>query len=151
MTTHFKTLFILFGLLLLSACAELNFLVEKPKIDITGFNVDRSNNKLGFLTELSISNPNSIPLEIEGIFYEIEILGSNIANGTNNKPISVQGFSQEETSLYTSINLLQTLSLLSKLAKADTNKLEATIKAKISIKGVPIPVRLSKSFSVDKP
>lgn len=68
-------------LFLLAGCAGLSSL-EKPKVTLADIQVQEIKNlETAFLVQLRIMNPNTKPIEIEGLSCDIELDGRKFASG----------------------------------------------------------------------
>lgn len=77
----FRQLFLLFLPLVLAGCAGLGSL-EKPRISLADIQVQEIRTmETAFLVQLRVTNPNTTPLEIEGLSCDVELAGRKFASG----------------------------------------------------------------------
>lgn len=135
--------------LLLGACAGFGQRFEEPKIELmalealpmTGFNP-------GFRAQLRITNPNERALAISGLYYELALEGHDLASGTVNGPINVAGYSSQTVESVLQASLGGGLKLAADLLSRPRNQIGYTLTVKLSVGGVPIPLRIRRSGTV---
>jgi LEA14-like dessication related protein len=99
---------------LVSGCASLFWMGEKPHVDIV--NVTPKEMRLleqTFLLELRIQNPAETDLDITGMSFELEINGQPFARGVSNQSLTVERLSTRtvEVEAYTGLtSILRQLS-----------------------------------------
>ncbi|MGE5843909.1 MAG: LEA type 2 family protein [Syntrophaceae bacterium] len=99
---------------LLSGCASLFWMGEKPHVDIV--NITPKEMRLleqTFLLELRIQNPTETDLDINGMSFELEINGQPFARGVSNQSLKVERLSTKvvEVDAYTGlVSILRQLS-----------------------------------------
>jgi len=103
---------------LISGCASLFWMGEKPHVDIV--NVVPKEMRLleqTFLLELRIQNPTETDLDISGLSFELEINGQPFARGVSNQSLKVERLSTKviEVEAYTGLtSILRQLSEVKK-------------------------------------
>ena len=99
---------------LVSGCASLFWMGEKPHVDIV--NITPKEMRLleqTFLMELRIQNPTETDLDITGMSFELEINGQPFARGVSNQSLKVERLSTQlvQVDAYTGlISILRQLS-----------------------------------------
>ena len=99
---------------LVSGCASLFWMGEKPHVDIV--NVTPKEMRLleqTFLLELRIQNPTETDLDINGMAFELEINGQPFARGVSNQSLKIERLSTKivEVEAYTGLtSILRQLS-----------------------------------------
>jgi len=82
-------------LLLLSGCATMTD-YETPRVSVVNIHpIDFQLLEQQFAVTLRIQNPNKSALDIDGMSYELEINGIEMAHGVHSEDISVAGFSEQ--------------------------------------------------------
>jgi len=79
---------------LVSGCASLFWMGEKPRVDIV--NITPKEMRLleqTFLMELRIQNPTDTDLDVNGLSFELEINGQPFARGVSNQRVTVERLS----------------------------------------------------------
>jgi LEA14-like dessication related protein len=109
-------LWVAFFVTLVSGCASLFWMGEKPRVDIV--NIIPKEMRLmeqTFLMELRIQNPTETDLDITGLAFDLEINGQPFARGVSNQSIKVERLSTKilQTEAYTGLT-----SILRQLAEA---------------------------------
>lgn len=149
---NFKKIYLitlLVAMTIIQGCQSISNSIQEPDIKILGVAINKSFSQPGFTTKLEISNPNGFALNITGVYYELEINGKAIASGTSNKPISLAGYSADTTEFFTSIDIIEGLSLVQSLSKANSGTPNYKIKAKLQLKGIPFPIIINKEGDID--
>jgi LEA14-like dessication related protein len=88
------SLWIVFFVTLVSGCASLFWMGERPHVDIV--NIIPKEMRLmeqTFLMELRIQNPTETDLDITGLAFDLEINGQPFAKGVSNQRLKVERLS----------------------------------------------------------
>jgi LEA14-like dessication related protein len=88
------SLWVVFFVTLVSGCASLFSMGEKPRVDIV--NITPKEMRLmeqTFLMELRIQNPTETDLDITGLAFDLEINGQPFAKGVSNQSLKVDRLS----------------------------------------------------------
>jgi LEA14-like dessication related protein len=110
------SLWVVFFMTLVSGCASLSWMEEKPRVDIV--NIIPKEMRLmeqTFLMELRIQNPTETDLDIAGLAFDLEINGQPFARGVSNQSLKVERLSTKilQVEAYTGLT-----SILRQLAEA---------------------------------
>lgn len=114
MRRHVVSAWIVILVVLISGCASLFWMGEKPHVDIV--NVTPKEMRLleqTFLMELRIQNPTETDLDITGMSFELEINGQPFARGVSNQSLKIERLSTKivQVEAYTGlISILRQLS-----------------------------------------
>jgi LEA14-like dessication related protein len=103
---------------LVSGCASLFWMGEKPHVDIV--NITPKEMRLleqTFLLELRIQNPTETDLEINGMSFELEINGQPFARGVSNQSLKVERLSTKVVQVEAFTGLTSILRQLSEVKK----------------------------------
>jgi LEA14-like dessication related protein len=104
--------------ILVSGCASLFWMGEKPRVDIV--NVTPKEMRLleqTFLLELRIQNPTETDLDINGMSFELEINGQPFARGVSNQSLKVERLSTKVIQVEAFTGLTSILRQLSEVKK----------------------------------
>jgi len=109
------SLWVVFFVTLVSGCASLFSMGEKPRVDIV--NIIPKEMRLmeqTFLMELRIQNPTEMDLDITGLAFDLEINGQPFAKGVSNQSLKVERLSTKtlQVEAYTGV-----ISILRQLAE----------------------------------
>ncbi|MFW6217677.1 MAG: hypothetical protein ACOC4K_01650, partial [Verrucomicrobiota bacterium] len=81
---------------LLSGCASMRSDYEAPKIDVVAIEkLETDTEALAFTVRLRITNPNPEPIRLEGLYYELNLEGLDVVNGTARDLPEIDGYSSE--------------------------------------------------------
>lgn len=141
---HFSLLLACFALTL-AGCAGLDRSFREPGIDLVGFSSAPSRGlQPGFRLQLRLTNPNSKPLVLTGVDYEIAIEGHKLADGNlEGFTIPAQGEKTVASTVYNDLG--SDLRLLADLASRPRSQLGYTVKARVRIGGWLLPLPVTKS------
>ena len=104
--------------LLLTGCATLR--PEPPDVQLAGLTIsDLSLSHANFLATLSVYNPNSTPLDIEGLEFALFLDDIRIARGKSGKTFSIPAEQTGQAALRLSTSFLDLFRLARKLKGLD--------------------------------
>ena len=140
--------------LLLSACASLpagDF--DEPVVDVVGLQpVAGSGLEARFAISLRVVNPNSTPLEVKGIYYELDIEGNRLLSGASSEPVTVPGYGEEILRVEASTSMFGSFSLIRELmTNPPDDGLDYALNAKLSLQGLGRAIRVERSGKVGGP
>ncbi len=118
MRRHVVSAWIVILVVLVSGCASLFWMGEKPHVDIV--NVTPKEMRLleqTFLMELRIQNPTETDLDITGMSFELEINGQPFARGVSNQSLKVERLSTQLVQVDAYTGLISILRQLSEAKK----------------------------------
>jgi LEA14-like dessication related protein len=104
--------------ILVSGCASLFWMGEKPHVDIV--NITPKEMRLleqTFLLELRIQNPTETDLDINGMSFELEINGQPFARGVSNQSLKIERMSTKVVQVDAYTGLTSILRQLSEVKK----------------------------------
>jgi LEA14-like dessication related protein len=97
-------LFTVFFMMLLSGCASMT--LAKPEIHVTRIQLGKTSLAgQDFEVELSVKNPNALPLNAKGLYFELWANGQKLATGESTRPLTIpaNGEGTVPISLHTSL------------------------------------------------
>lgn len=103
---------------LVSGCASLFWVGEKPRVDIV--NITPKEMRLleqTFLMELRIQNPTDTDLDVNGLSFELEINGQPFARGVSNQRVTIERLSTKVVQVEAHTGLTSILRQLSEAGK----------------------------------
>lgn len=118
MRRHVVSAWIVILVVLISGCASLFWMGEKPHVDIV--NVTPKEMRLleqTFLMELRIQNPTETDLDITGMSFELEINGQPFARGVSNQSLKIERLSTKIVQVEAYTGLISILRQLSEAKK----------------------------------
>lgn len=118
MRRHIVSAWIVTLVVLVSGCASLFWMGEKPHVDIV--NITPKEMRLleqTFLMELRIQNPTETDLDITGMSFELEINGQPFARGVSNQSLKVERLSTQLVQVDAYTGLISILRQLSEAKK----------------------------------
>jgi LEA14-like dessication related protein len=128
---------VLAALCLLAGCASMTQDFDPPKVTLDSFkSLPGSEGVPRFEIKLRVANPNVQALDIAGISYTIELLGSELVAGVSNDIPRIEGYAEEVITLESSLNLFQLLKLLARFGMQPADELDYRIAAKIDFNGL---------------
>jgi len=95
---------------LVAGCAALS-LPEKPRITLADIQVHEIRNmETSFLVQLRITNPNTTPLEIEGLSCDVELDGRRFASGLQGEKRTIPAYGSELVEMEVHSSMLEMVS-----------------------------------------
>lgn len=141
-----RIIVLLLTLQLLGACASLDK-YDPPSMDLVGLApLDSASGQPGLAVKLRVVNPNSRKLNIKGFYYEIMVEGHKLLNGASSEAATIPAFGENVIEMSATPSLSGVIGLLQTLAstKLDRDHLRYNLNAKLSLGGVPVPIRLER-------
>ncbi len=136
------------ALVLLAGCAgtPAGKHFDTPGVELLSFKPMGSEGmEARFGIVLRIINPNSMPLEIEGIYYELAVQEKDLLSGASNTPVTIESYSEGQIELVGSASMRGAFRLIAELIdKPPTYGFAYQLNTKISLKGYPLPIRIEK-------
>ncbi|GAB4196034.1 MAG: hypothetical protein Tsb002_29070 [Wenzhouxiangellaceae bacterium] len=154
MTTNrlLTLLLLLLSSLNLSGCAALPPGYEMPVVNVLGLRpVSSSGVVPAFEIDLHIINPNRQALELEGIFYTVEIEGHRILSGVANQLPIVPAYGESDVTLGASVDVLSSITLLTDLMQQPRQQYEYYLDAKLDMGGFRRSLRVDKQGLISLP
>ena len=141
--------------LLLGACATLSPDYEKPTVTLSSFKATPSEGMMpAFEIGLRIINPNSQPLNLEGIVYTVSLEGYELVKGVGKDFPVIEGYSEGTVKLTAAANLLAGIRFVTDMMqnKGANESLEYEFKAKLDLGGLypSIKVRETGEINLNK-
>ena len=141
-------------LVVVSACAGFNpggDPFETPTVEVVGIKpLQSSGMEARFGITLRVVNPNAIALDIEGVYYELEVEGSKLLSGAESEPTSIPAYGEGRIELEGAASVLGSLGFISKMMdRTATQALNYELKTKISVKQLPRAIRVNKVGSIN--
>lgn len=98
----------LLSLLLLSACAGLAGLSDKPELSLIDVrSLPSGNLEQRFELTFRLHNPNRVPLPLQGLAYEVDLAGTRFITGASRQDLDVPAYGSREIRLEASTNVLR--------------------------------------------
>lgn len=146
----------LFVLMLLASsftgCASMGMdAFDEPDVELVGLTpLPGSAMEARFLVKLRIVNPNPIPLEIDGMAYDLSIRGSKLLSGVSNNGLRVEAYGESTAELEVAAGMLGSLALIRDLMSNPPDQgLPYKLNAKLSRKGFGSALRVSREGVLD--
>ena len=138
--------------LLLSGCASVGMLdFDEPEVELLALEPLPSQGlEARFLVKLRVVNPNSIPLDINGMSYDVFIRDSKVLSGVSNEGLKVGAYSESVAELEVAAGMFGSLALIRDLMSKPTDGgLPYKLNAKLSRSGIGGAIRVSREGSID--
>lgn len=131
--------FIAFTLLIgLHGCSSLPMLeqlISKPTLSVANFAMSEANLlKQTFKVRLKVDNPNAFSLPILGLNYGLNIAGVEVAQGSNDKSVSIPAGGSDYLDIDFNTNLLKTLPDLKRVIMKGGKDMSYTISGNVKTK-----------------
>ena len=141
-----RVITLLLSLWALAACASLSS-YDPPTVDLVGLAPGNSaSGQSGLLVKLRVVNPNSRKLNIRSVYYDVAVEGHQLLNGASSEAATIPAYGENILELTATPSFTGVVSLLHSLIsdKLKRDQLRYTLNAKLSVGGVPMPVRLKR-------
>ncbi len=136
--------------LLLGACATLSPDYEEPTVTLSSFKALPSEGMVpAFEIGLRIINPNSQPLNLEGIVYTISLEGHELVKGVGKDFPVIEGYSEAEVKLTAAANLLAGIRFVGDMMQSRGEPVEYEFKAKLDLGGLYPSIRVSEKGEIN--
>ena len=143
------TVFLLASLFLQS-CATLDPGYEEPTVMLNSFKVIPSEGMVpSFEVGLRIINPNTTPLDLEGIVYSISLQGHELVKGVGKDYPQIEGYSEGDVTLNASANLLSGIRFITGMTREKSKSLDYEFKAKLDLAGFYPSLKISETGTMD--
>ena len=137
---------LILALLALPGCSTLMQDIDPPKVTLESFRaLPGSEGVPRFEIKLRVANPNVQALDLAGVSYNIELLGTEVISGVTNEVPRIEGYTEEIVTLESSLQLFQLLKLFANLGMQPTEELNYRLTAKIDFKGLVPTQRVEES------
>lgn len=145
-----RVLFILLLTAGLSACATLDPNYEEPVVTLASLRAVPSDGMTPeFEAVLRVTNPNSEPLNIEGVVYTISLQGHDLVKSVGKGFEPIEAYSEGTVTVRGSVSLLQGVRLFADLIESNGESLDYEFKAKLDLAGLNPTVRVSETGSLN--
>jgi LEA14-like dessication related protein len=145
MTPAYRTLFHGLLLLALAGCATAPVSdFDTPQVELVGLQpLPPQKMEARFAVSLRVLNPNSVALDIEGVFYEIYLRDQKVLSGVSSQSAEIPAYGEGILELEASASMVRSLSLVRDLMEDPPDQgLPYTLKTKISLGNMPRAVRI---------
>lgn len=134
---------------LLVSCSHFNPNIEEPTVSVTAFRLDYPQSlHPQFLIDLHVVNPNSRPIELNGLAYSASIEGHKVLAGANNALPVIDAYSEGDITLTASPDFLGGLRLIQDLLQRQRGQLQYQLSIKLDVKGWIVPITLEETGSI---
>jgi LEA14-like dessication related protein len=147
-----SAILLLCTLALVAGCANVGVLdFDEPEVELLALEpLPSQGMEARFLVRLRIVNPNSIPLEIEGMAYDISIRDSKILSGVSNQGLKVDAYGESVAELEVAAGMFGSLALLRDLmSNPVAGGLPYKLNAKLSRRGLGGTLRVSREGQIN--
>jgi LEA14-like dessication related protein len=136
--------------LLVSACATLSPDYEEPTVMLSSFKALPSEGMVpAFEIGLRIINPNSQPLNLEGIVYTISLEGYELVKGVGKDFPLIEGYSEGAVKLTAAANLLAGIRFVTNMMQDQRDSFDYEFKAKLDLGGLHPSIRIKENGQIN--
>lgn len=122
---------------LLSACAGLAGLSQKPEVSVAGLNlVQVGVFEQRFALKLRVQNPNDVELRINGLSFEIELNGQSFLTGVSDRGVTIPRFGEAVLEVSATSTLGSALKQLRELQKGGRDRVDYRIAGRLNLSGI---------------
>lgn len=128
---------IILSIALLSACAGLGGLSQKPEVSVAGLKlVQVGVFEQRFILKLRVQNPNDVELRINGLSVEVELNGQPFITGLSDKGVTVPRFGEAVLEVMATSTLGSALKQLRELQKGGRERIDYRIVGRLNLSGI---------------
>ena len=126
---------------------------DDPQVEVVAIKpLSSSGFEARFLISLRVLNPNDVQLDIEGIYYELDVQGSRLLSGTSAEPVTVPAYGEAVVDVDAAASMLGSLSLVRELMSSPPDGgISYELNAKISISNWLRAVRVKREGRLGEP
>ncbi|MFC1696199.1 LEA type 2 family protein [Pseudomonadota bacterium] len=136
--------------LLVSACATLSPDYEEPTVTLSSFRALPSEGMVpAFEIGLRIINPNSQPLNLEGIVYTVSLEGYELVKGVGKDFPVIEGYSEGAVKLTAAANLLAGIRFVTSMMQEQRDAFDYEFKAKLDLGGLYPSIRIKENGQIN--
>jgi len=147
---NIRSIFALSFTLLVSACATLSPDYEDPTVTLSSFKALPSEGMIpAFEIGLRIINPNSQPLNLEGIVYTVSLEGYELVKGVGKDFPVIEGYSEGAVKLTAAANLLAGIRFVTNMMQEQRDAFDYEFKAKLDLGGLYPSIRIKESGQIN--
>jgi LEA14-like dessication related protein len=135
---------------LLQSCVSLDPNYEEPTVILSSIRAIPSDDMVpSFEVGLRIINPNTTPLDLEGVVYSISLQGHELVKGVGKGYQQIEGYSEGNITLTASANLLSGIRFIADLMQQQNEPFDFEFKAKLDLAGFYPSLNISETGTLD--
>jgi LEA14-like dessication related protein len=131
-------------LLALAGCATMAASLEPPAVRLLALELlDSSLTRQSFRVTLELTNPNSLPVPVRAMNYDVKLLGEAVASGALNSPFTLPAGGSENVKVDVSMDTLATLGNLTRALRGAASAIDYQVNGTLQVDlpfAKPIPV-----------
>lgn len=129
---HLRRLMFLGLAMLLAGCATLAGISEKPRVSLKGVEpLEIGLFEQRFLLMLRVENPNTVPIPIQGLSFDIELNGQHFASGLSDKAVTLSAMGEGVVEVKATSSLGRLLKQFKEMSKEDRRRVDYRIVGKL--------------------
>ena len=101
-----------------------------------------------FAIDLSITNPGSATITVDGLSWNLELEGSRILTGVSNEVPVLEPFTEVPLTLEASTNLTGMVELFTRLVNRQNEQFDYQLETRLGLSGFRFPITYTDSGSV---
>lgn len=120
--------------LILTACGNLPIGLETPGVTVTSFRVQPSDAMTPrFEIGLNVTNPNAVPLNIDGLAYSISIEGKSVLDGVTNNIDPIEAYGSGDIVITAVPDVIAGVRVLTGLLRGNNDAVSYAFEAKLDV------------------
>lgn len=134
----------------LVSCASLDPNYEEPTVTLSSFKALPSEGMFpAFEIGLRIINPNSQPLNLQGVVYTVSLDDYELIKGVGKDFPAIEGYSEGTVKLTAAANLLTGIRFLTERMKTQGGVMEYRFKARLDLGGFYPSIRIEEKGDIN--
>ncbi|MEO0345566.1 MAG: LEA type 2 family protein [Pseudomonadota bacterium] len=123
-----------FMALSLTACGNLPIGLETPGVTVTSFRVQPSDAMTPrFEIGLNVTNPNAVPLSVDGLAYSISIEGKSVLDGVTNNIDPIEAYGSGDIVITAVPDVIAGVRVLTGLLRGNTDAVSYAFEARLDV------------------
>lgn len=119
----------------LSSCASFGSLLESPDVSVVNLTPEPASGfEQRFRVELRLTNPNDVPLEVDGLRFELELNGQRLARGQTGEAVTVPRLGDATITVNASTTVLDVFRQV--MAIPGTKEVRYRVKGRVYLAGL---------------
>lgn len=132
------------ALLALTGCATMAAYLEPPTVRLLAVELlDSSLTRQSFRVTLELTNPNSLPVPVRAMNYDVKLLGESFASGGLQSPFTLPAGGSETVKVDVAMDTLATLGNLTRALRGAASAIDYQVNGTLQVDlpfAKPIPV-----------
>ena len=147
-----KQIILLLVAIVIVSCAPLLSNFETPGVSVSSFRIMPGKSIVPtFEIGLHVTNPNRVPLKLQGLSYNVELEGYRVLSGVSNQLPEIEAYGEGDVLLLARPDLFSTISLFTDLMHQPRDNFSFNLDAFLDIGGLFPKIHVNKQGEIALP